>query len=47
MLYLGGIRSHDPQLQSHRWQAEAIPMEDKTACLFLIPGMKAEYDVHN
>jgi hypothetical protein len=25
--YPGGIRSHDPQLQSPRWQAETIPLD--------------------
>jgi hypothetical protein len=25
-LYTGGIRSHDPLLQSHRWHVETIPL---------------------
>jgi hypothetical protein len=37
-LYPGGIRSHDPYLQSPRWQAETIPLDHaaraKTVMLF-------------
>jgi hypothetical protein len=42
-LYLGGIQSHDPYLQSPRWKAETIcttrpRSHDSTSLIGLVPG---------